>query len=376
MTARDVIVRCPGCGNGTVVPLAIGQRLRCDMCGTTFLVPLMDDGAAGASAPDGAWRMGRIAGSDSSPSEGTVEPTASWSGLVAATADLNAAKPGDAVTERGSTASPGSSFSGEEADAARTPHTGRSRPDEAELVDSGVGWWWTAVGMVAVGAILAAVIVLAFGFFHLGGDEHGAETVSTPSAGVAAGAGGSDSVTWSDASRASQRFNTITAKVRRVFYGSIRVKNTRQEVITTDDDNLLAVTVSVHNRGSRARTFRSWYAHAFADAQGHELLATLTDDQGRSYSLLKFDDVSYVEGQRLTDQVEPKQSVQDTVVFLIPEDVDRSTIAYFRLMLPAAAVGVADFFRFQIPVEMVEHFEEPEPEATNGDAQSEGGTAA
>jgi hypothetical protein len=230
--------------------------------------------------------------------------------------------------------------------------------------------------MVAVGAILAAVVVLAFGFVRLGSDQHGPVTAAAPSPGVAAGVGDRDSVTWSDASRASQRFNSITAKVQRVFYGAIRVKNARQEVVTTDDDNLLAVTVSVHNRGSRARTFRSWYAHAFADEQGHELLATLTDDQGRSYSLLKFDDVSYVEGQRLTDQVEPKQTVQDTVVFLIPENVDRSTIAYFRLLLPAAAVGVADFFRFQIPVEMIEHFEEPGPEATNGDAESQGGTAA
>ncbi len=102
--------------------------------------------------------------------------------------------------------------------------------------------------------------------------------------------------------------------------------------------------------------FRSWYAGGFESEEGDEPLPELSDDLGRAYDLLRFDDVSSIEGQRLADEIEPHHDVQDTVVFLVPADVDRTTIRYFRLSLPAHAIGTADFFRFEIPVSMIIDF--------------------
>ena len=117
----------------------------------------------------------------------------------------------------------------------------------------------------------------------------------------------------------------------RVKYGAVRAKDLNNEVITTDDTNLLAITVSVHNRGDGRVQFRSWYAGGIEGADGQELLPELSDDAERAYSLLRFDDVSSIEGQRLADEIEPRHDVQDTVVFLVPADVDRTKIRYFRL---------------------------------------------
>ncbi len=145
-------------------------------------------------------------------------------------------------------------------------------------------------------------------------------------------------------------------KVERVFYGSIRVKDLSNQVLSTADDNLLGITVSALNQGSRPRAFENWYGHVFEAEQGEEIIAVLIDDQNRNYSLLKFDDVSHIEGQRLADKIGPQKTIQDTLVFLIPKDVDRSEIKYLRLTLPGAAVELSDFFRFQIPPTMIENF--------------------
>jgi hypothetical protein len=158
---------------------------------------------------------------------------------------------------------------------------------------------------------------------------------------------------WSDAVLHAQRLGLLEVKVVRVKYGAVRAKDLNNEVITTDDTNLLAITVSVHNRGAAVCGFRSWYSSVIESADGLELLPALSDDAERAYSLLRFDDVSSIEGQRLATDIEPHQIVQDTVVFLVPADVDRTQIRYFRLSLPAHAIGTADYFRFEIPSGMI-----------------------
>ncbi len=158
---------------------------------------------------------------------------------------------------------------------------------------------------------------------------------------------------WTDAVLHAQRLGLLEVKVVRVKYGAVRAKDLNNEVITTDDTNLLAITVSVHNRGAAACGFRSWYSGVIESADGQELLPELSDDAERAYSLLRFDDVSSIEGQRLATEIEPHQIVQDTVVFLMPTDVDRTKIRYFRLSLPAHAIGTADYFRFEIPSGMI-----------------------
>ncbi|MFW6170361.1 MAG: hypothetical protein ACODAD_07720, partial [Planctomycetota bacterium] len=119
---------------------------------------------------------------------------------------------------------------------------------------------------------------------------------------------------------------------------------------------LLGITIEVRNQGTRPQGFKNWYGHAFETDQGSSVVAELTDNQNRAYSLLKFDDVRRIEGQSSTDSIAPKETVRDTVVFMIPEAVNCARIKYFRLTLPGAAVGISESFRFQIPSSMVEGF--------------------
>ena len=59
--------------------------------------------------------------------------------------------------------------------------------------------------------------------------------------------------------------------------------------------------------------------------------------------------MSSIEGQHLADEIEPRHDVQDTVVFLVPADVDRTKIRYFRLSLPAHAIGTRGFLPVRDP---------------------------
>jgi hypothetical protein len=151
--------------------------------------------------------------------------------------------------------------------------------------------------------------------------------------------------------------------VVRAKYGAVRAKDLNNEVITTDDTNLLAITVAIHNRGSQAHAFQSWYAGTTSQEGAAELLPELSDDAGRVYALLRFEDVSSIEGQRLADTIEPHQQVQDTVVFLVPEGIDRKQIRYLRLALPADALGTSGWFRFEIPASMVRGLVDAPPSA-------------
>ena len=78
----------------------------------------------------------------------------------------------------------------------------------------------------------------------------------------------------------AQRLGQLEVKVVRVKYGAVRAKDLNNEVITTDDTNLLAITVSVHNRGARAPCVSQLVRGRVDDDGGVELLPELWDDAG------------------------------------------------------------------------------------------------
>ncbi len=358
MAERDVIVRCPGCGNGKVVAVAVGQLLQCDICRTAFHAPIADDDQVAPTAMTDSFVVGdpvapadvpqepvstsasaASADSDSAVGDSGVKQTRSWRSH-----DLEVAPEHDdpdAVTPMPSVApaleSDSGEYSGEELD------IGEPR-----------GVIWTFVAMLAFGVILTVLVAATFYIVRAlpQADNGSASTEPTSS-------DAQDQVLyrWTNAAKFSQRMGPMKLKVERVVFGALRARDLKNEVFTTEDDNLLGITVSALNEGQRARVFQNWYGHAFVADDGAELIARLTDDQGRDYALLKFDDVSQIEGQRLADQIDPQQSVQDTVVFMIPDDVDRTAIKYFHLTLPGAAVDLAEFFRFQIPASMIKGFD-------------------
>jgi hypothetical protein len=227
-------------------------------------------------------------------------------------------------------------------------------------------WIWTTISTVAGIVIVSSSLLLGVHLYrewqaHRPPASDAAAGADATAATVASTSPLPDDYRWSNAERSALRLEKLELKVLRVKFGAVTAKDLNNEVITTDDQNLLSVNVSVHNRGDATCPFRSWYAGGFTDSDGHERLPDLVDDQGVPYSLLRFDDVSSIEGQRLANEIEPRQAVRDTVVFLIPPECDRSLIRYFHLSLPAHAIGADDFFRLEIPVSMIEGFVPTEP---------------
>ncbi len=366
MAEHDVIVRCPGCGNGKVVSVAVGQLLQCDVCRTAFHAPIASDDQCAPNALADSFVVG--------------EPAAPGKAATQEPAVTSSAVTSDAVTSGSSSGLDGSGSNikrtrvwrshdleaapeSDHAPLVVQPDLAASSPesdsDEELDISAPPGMFWTVVGMLAVGVMLTVLVVAGFVIVRGLGDSQGKDSQGKQPSTARTRSHDADAVAahWTDAAKFSQRIGPISLKVERVIYGKLRAKDRTNQVITTEDDNLLGITVSAHNQGHRLRDFQNWYGHAFVADDGAEMIAELTDDQGRSYALLKFDDVSHIEGQRLADQLGPDESVQDTVVFMIPDDVDRSVIKYFRLTLPGAAVGLAEFFRFQIPVRMIRGFD-------------------
>ncbi len=369
MTERDVIVRCPGCGNGKVIAMAVGQLLQCDICRTTFHAPI-DGPDEGQGVPESD---SFVVGPPLSPGEFVPhadrrisDPNSSTSGRGENSGQDEAATRSSWLTddlELSSQPSPITSTGNPATDHAVCQQTVAAPSDAgdgaAQILDARSVNSWTIVSIAAGGVIVVTLTVSAVLLIRNFQNAAPASTRPAVQTAPAATAGSDSQLHWTDAAKASRRQNSVVAKVERVTYGHVKARDLQNQVVTTELDNLLAITVSVANHGPRARTFQNWYEHAFETETGRDTVAELTDDQQRSYSLLKFDDVSAIEGQRLSNTIEPEESVHDTVVFLIPEEIDRSAIDYFRLTLPGAAVGMNVDFRFQLPVNMIQGFAEP-----------------
>ena len=362
MADGSIQIRCPGCGNSNVVAMAVGQQLQCRVCQTVFFAPVI--------APEQLRRLRR-------PHLPCRVPPRIQRRRVDVARDTREQVPtAPSAARPPAGATPSRSWRTEECEPAwrrrrLQPHLATAcgrhpripkRPPRAPSEDAPAGGRvWTVITVIA-GLLIVTTSLLTGVLWirdrqqaHNGPSANplpGSET--TPPR--AAPSVSRTPVHWSDAVLHAQRLGLLEVKVVRVKYGAVRAKDLNNEVITTDDTSLLAITVSVHNRGAATCAFRSWYAGGFESADGQELLPELSDDLERTYSLLRFDDVSSIEGQRLADEISPHQVVQDTVVFLVPADFDRTTIRFFRLSLPAHAIGTEDFFRFEIPVRMIDGF--------------------
>jgi hypothetical protein len=142
--------------------------------------------------------------------------------------------------------------------------------------------------------------------------------------------------------------NNVTVKVDYAEYGAVRAKDANNVVIESDQKNFLQVYVRLKNYQMTPIDYASWYGNAFAIGNS-EVAATLVDDRGRQYDMMRFTHVSGVRGHTPQAVMNQREQVRDIVVFAVPTDIDRSRIRYFRLELPAAAYGGAGAYRFEIP---------------------------
>ena len=362
MADGSIQIRCPGCGNSNVVAMAVGQQLQCRVCQTVFFAPVIDTEQLTATA------------AFPPPVSGPSANPAARADVARETREHVPTAPSTARPPAGAT--PSRSWRTEECEPAVAAKTPAAAPRDSVRLSSANsekasgapseeasagGRIWTVI--IVIAGLLIVTSSLLTGVLWIrdrqqapnGPSAHplpGSETNPLR----AAPSVSRTPVLWSDAVLHAQRLGLLEVKVVRVKYGAVRAKNLNNEVITTDDTGLLAITVSVHNRGAAKSEFRSWYVGGFEAADGQELLPELSDDLERTYSLLRFDDVSSIEGQRLADEIAAHQAVQDTVVFRVPADFDRTAIRFFHLSLPAHAIGTDDFFRFEIPVRMIDGF--------------------
>jgi hypothetical protein len=149
--------------------------------------------------------------------------------------------------------------------------------------------------------------------------------------------------------------NKVTVKVDYVEYGAVRAKDANNVVIESDQKNFLQIYVRLRNYQGTPVNYASWYGNVFADGN-NDVAATLVDDRGRQYDMMRFTHVSGVRGHTPQAVMKQREQVRDIVVFAVPAEVDRSRIRYFRLELPATAYGGAGAYRFEIPRHAIASF--------------------
>lgn len=390
MSDDGYLIRCPGCGNVKPIPMAVGQKLRCDVCQTVFLAPVVPAGDEPASPGDidialprdprslsdsrHAFSVNDLPGASGTGDCGTdVRATRLWPAEGSPT-DPSAEQPVERRSRSGSSwrgaagEDPASEAAGCETDVPRssglpssleapvgTAAAAVGQPTANGEPSGGARWrvLWSVLATLTALAALSGGVLVSWAMWrdHEVADA-GADNAFRPAAPRSRESW--EGFKWTDASRFSQRMNNIEVKILRATYGPVRVKDLNNQVVVTQDNNLLAFTISVHNQGRRPCPFWNWYENSFESPAGKQVMAELRDDRARSYALLRFDDATSVEGQRWVDSLAPRDRAQDTVVFLLPDEVDRTQVAFFRLSLPAAALGLDDAFRFEIPVEMIE----------------------
>ncbi len=358
-------VRCPGCGHPKTVLLAVGQQLQCDTCHTVFFAPV-----AGADDMDTPEIDDIVLDADPIHHEPALPDAATKTMILSSdatpppTIDAKTEPPADDVPEprprRVEVARPNAP-SGSPPPSAVQTGTGKSGETEPETEQPPEQprpprrWRRLLIPIVSI-ALFAAVTVAAVVIFRIAVDDEPASPGSVSGGKTPRRPSVVQPLAWSDASRFSQRLGKIRVKVKQVRFGSVTAKDKKNRVIVTDNDHLLFILLQIRNRSGKPQSFHSWYGTTFTDATGEPLLAELSDDRGELYSLLDFEDVSRIEGQHFGDQIDTGETVQDSIVFLIPPDTDRKAIKYFRLKLPAVAVDAPGFFCFQIPVSMIDQF--------------------
>jgi hypothetical protein len=157
---------------------------------------------------------------------------------------------------------------------------------------------------------------------------------------------------WSNASRISLQLDGVKTRIDHVEYAEVLARDERRRVVTTKN-SYLTIWVHLENKRAEPAEYRSWYGNQFQQA-GRKAAAKLVDSRGVEYPQKQFTDVreikGHIEGARLAMQ----DATRDTIVFEVPEDVQRSEVSGFRLELPGAAFGGDGFLRFEINLGLVE----------------------
>lgn len=159
---------------------------------------------------------------------------------------------------------------------------------------------------------------------------------------------------WINAEEGSVRLNRTQVEVVWAEFDQARGKDAAGRVIVSDKP-YLQILLRIENQSPRPLEYRSWYGNEF-DAPGGEVRARLRDNADRAYNWVIFDDVERVRWHRPQAVIEPGKTVEDVIIFELPDDAAPLLVEHVRLELPAAALGGEGFYRFHIPSDMIEGF--------------------
>jgi len=165
---------------------------------------------------------------------------------------------------------------------------------------------------------------------------------------------------WTDASKKNllQRLHGVKVRVTRVEFGEVLAKDATGTVQSSEGSLFLQIFVKVENGTDHEVHYQSWYGNMFT-YRGKKTVATLLDSDNRKYQMMTFGDVIMVKGHvpeavlKTSNMGWDRKFVEDVLIFDVPADVVPEQVDYFRLELPAAAVGLSGRYRFQIPGSMI-----------------------
>jgi hypothetical protein len=155
-----------------------------------------------------------------------------------------------------------------------------------------------------------------------------------------------------DATRKTLRLHNTMVRVTRVEVGEVRGRDEKNQVITSEGKTFLHVYLHIQNVGSLPLEYHSWYGNAFEEA-GTAQVAELRDDAGHAFDMMLFSDTRSIRGHVTQATLAPKQSMQDVLIFRLPEGDPLSNVNWLSLRLPALAHGDAGNYRFRIPRSMI-----------------------
>ncbi len=223
----------------------------------------------------------------------------------------------------------------------------------------GLGFLLTVLGSVLVLVIVIAMVAVYFSNPDLLTFQRQRPAADVPpSKQVATKIEGESEIMWTDASAKSVLRNEIRVRISRVEFGAVMAKDAANSVHKSDSANFLQIFVSLENTGDHDVNYKSWYGNEF-NVDGGSVAATLEDDTGHTYPMMTVGDASKIAGHVPAATLGAKnagdtvRTVKGVIIYEIPETINRGSHKFYRLQLPAAAIGGTGILRFQIPAGMV-----------------------
>jgi len=154
-------------------------------------------------------------------------------------------------------------------------------------------------------------------------------------------------IRWTDASTNSLNLNRVQVRVRRAEWDVVRGRDASRKIVVSAA-KYLSIYVNIKNH----RMDRVAYKSRFSRPNK----ASLSDNRHRFYQEFRGSRFNAIELHVEDADLVPREDIDDRLIFIVPDTVDRDSIECFHLELPARAVGSDGTFYFEIPRDMVEGF--------------------